>query len=230
MRYCLWNSELAANSFHGQSTMYPWELRDLIYRRVQELLPGRSDYVYKTLGVFLCYKNCLANQLYVFGTSAETDKPWVHGRAFRYMKKVMLDWCDMKGIKNDIFPRRNEMLTELFAIHQPLLEHHYYLYQIDFACLAATLARRAGGSPVNHLIAARSLCNVLYNLEEYRYVWGTDDVRLHLQGRLNFYNGHEVWLDFEGLQRDGEFWACLYSTMGYYREKYGYTKSLFAFS
>lgn len=208
--------------------MYAWELRDLMYRRVQELLPGRSDYVHKTLSVFLCYKNCLANQLYVFDTSDEADKPWVHDRSFRYMKKVMLDWCDMKGIKHEVFPQRNELLSELFAIHQPLLEYHYYLYQIDFSCLAAKLARRTGGCPVNHVIAARSLCNVLYNLEEYHYVWSDDDVRLHLQGRLNFYNGHDVWLDFDDLRRDGEFWDRLYSTMYYYREKYEYTKSLFA--
>lgn len=209
--------------------MKPWELRDFMLERVQELLPWESDYVHKTLGVFFCYKNCLAHQLYIFGTSSESDKSWVYDRSFRYMKKVMLDWCDMKGIKEAIFARRNELLTELFAIHKPLLVHHRYLYQIDYSRLAAALARWTGGGAISNLVAARSLCNVLYNLEEYHYIWSAEDVRYYVQNKLNFYDNREVWFDFQGLRGDGEFWDLLYAMMGDYREKYSDTKSQFAF-
>lgn len=209
--------------------MYAWEIRDKTYHRVQELLPCKSDYFYKTLASFLCYKNCLAGQLYVFGTSSDVDKPWVRGRSFRYMKKVMLDWCDMKGIKDDAFPCRNELLDYLFDIHPALLEYHYYLYQIDYSYLAATIGRYTSSSNINNYISARSLCSLLFNLEEYDYIWGDADVTHHLRGRLNFYNGLHVHFDAALLRADSSFWDGLYTTMGYYREKYNYTKSLFAF-
>ncbi|MCC9608478.1 hypothetical protein LOC68_10070 [Blastopirellula sp. JC732] len=209
--------------------MNTWEMRDYMLERVQRWLPRQSDYVHKTLGVFFCYKNCLAHQLYIFGTSSESDKTWVYDRSFRYMKKVMLDWCDMKGIKDAIFARRNELLKELFAVHQPLLVHHDYLYQIDYSHLAAALARWTAGGAISNFVAARSLCNVLYNLEEYHHIWNAEDVRYYVQNKLNFYDNCEVWFDFHGLQHDGEFWDILYSTMGIYREKYCYMKSQFAF-
>ncbi|NTU43367.1 MAG: hypothetical protein HGA78_10060 [Nitrospirales bacterium] len=209
--------------------MYAWEVRDMVHHRVRELLPWKSDHFYKTLSAFLCYKNCLSAQLYIYGTSSDLDKQWVYWRAFKYMKKVMLDWCDMKGIKDDVYPRRNELINYLFDIHGPLLEYHYYLYQIDYSHLASVIAPSTSSSPVNNFISARSLCNVLFNLEEYHYIWGDGDVYHHLRGRLNFYNGCAVRFDFEGLRCNPRFWEGLYSTMGYYREKYNYTKSLFAF-
>lgn len=209
--------------------MYAWEVRDTTHHRVRELLPYKSDYFYKTLASFLCYKNCLAGQLYAYATSSDADKPWVHGRSFRYMKKVMLDWCDMKGIKDDAFPRRNELLNYLFDIHPALLEYHYYLYEIDYSYLAETIGRHTSSSDINNYVSARSLCSLLFNLEEYDYVWGDGDVMHHLRGRLNFYNGLHVHLDAGTLRGDPGFWDGLYTTMGHYREKYNHTKSLFAF-
>ena len=209
--------------------MYSWEIRDNTYGRVQELLPWKSDYLYKTLASFLCYKNCLAGQLYVYGTSADQDKGWVYERSFKYMKKVMLDWCDMKGIKHDVYPRRNELIGYLFDIHYSLLEYHKYLYEIDYDYLASIIALYTSSSPINNFITARGLCGVLFNLEEYHYIWGDGDVLLHLRGRLNFYNGSHVWLDADALRADPRFWDGLTATMNYYREKYNHTKSLFAF-
>jgi hypothetical protein len=209
--------------------MYSWEIRDNTYGRVQELLPWKSDYLYKTLASFLCYKNCLAGQLYVYGTSSDQDKGWVYERSFKYMKKVMLDWCDMKGIKNDVYPRRNELIGYLFDIHYSLLEYHKYLYEIDYDYLASIIALYTSSSPINNFITARGLCGVLFNLEEYHYIWADGDVLLHLRGRLNFYNGSHVWLDADALRADPHFWDGLTATMNYYREKYNHTKSLFAF-
>jgi hypothetical protein len=141
----------------------------------------------------------------------------------------MLDWCDTRHIKHDAYPARNELLTTLFDLHPALLEHHPYLYDIDYSPLAELVGQTNDGSPVNTFISARSLCNVLFNLEEYHYIWGDADIRHHLQGRLNFYNGYSVGFDFEALRCDPRFWDVLYATMGYYREKYTRTKASFAF-
>lgn len=209
--------------------MQPWQIRDAALHRLRELIPRHDERCLRSIALLLCAKNCLANQLYLHATSHEHDRPWVRERSARYIKKVMLDWSDTHGLKDAAYPVRQELLEWLFATAPEILPWHGYLDGIDYRPLAERIAQTTSSSRDNNLIAARSICNLLWNLEEYHYVWGSADVELHLRGRLNFYNGATVWFDYARLARDPAFWDTLYATMGYYREKCAQTAAQFAF-